>query len=381
MVCLAAAVLAAGCRKAGPPSAEEQAVARHEREVQRGKELREFFNSPKSMQTRKALGFLSGLAQRGQLPYFSRNDRGVLGFDLKPPLVSATGPYYWSQEFHVILQGSPPRHVHYVVVQIYSDGGLQLHKAWRSDGADKILEETPLVPPPPRADPRQVFLGPMNPGAERGWANWFRGVLGGGSVAIGSDDPATGLNCFEIGITNAVAGQTHHADLRSEMFSLRGASQARGPYNISFAYKLPTKVKPGDNIEVNFRFFGEGDNHFLGQKTILLGSSSGDSEMIQYKTVRITGISPPKGAVKADVWIVANIGGPWTSGSAQFDDFFVTALPGSSWVTRLVEAGALATLASLLIGMFYLRRSRQRAAHVPASGSKPEPPAETSAEH
>jgi hypothetical protein len=354
---LALLSLVVGCRKEEPPTAEEQAAARHHGEVQQQQRWREYFNKPESVQTRKALGFLSGLADNGQLPFVPRKDPQVIGFNLNMPVVSSKGPYYWSQAFHIILQDSPPRHCHYIVVQNYRDGGFQLRKAWRTDGDGKVVEEAPLLPPPEMADPHWVYLGPVNPGAERGWSGWYNGTLGGGSVAIGTNDPATGLNCFEIGISNAVPGQTHHADIRSEMFSLGKGGKARGPLTFSFAYKLPTKVKPGDNIEVNLRFFGQGEASFLGQKTILLGSDSGDSEMTHYKTMNLRHVLAPSGAVKGDVWIVANIGGPWTSGTAEFDDFSVTALAANPWGAWLVGGGMVAALIGLLIATMAKRTS------------------------
>jgi hypothetical protein len=360
VLCLVVVCAAAGCRKSAEQSAEQRAIERHEQEVRRQKEWASYFRNPASARTMDGARFLSLLHDQGQLPGISPQDHELLGCELKMPVVSPKGPYYWSQEFHVIFKDSPPKHCHYVLVQTYNNGGFQLQKAWRSDGAGKVLEEYPIVPAPAMADATRVFLGPANPGAECAWSGWYNGTLGGGSVAIGTNDPATGLSCFEIGITNAVSGATHHADIRSEMFPL--GKNTRGPFTFSFAYKLPTKVKPWDNIEVNFRFFGDREANFLGQKAILVGSSTGDSEMTQYKTVNVSGIPAPSGAVKADVWLVANIAGPWTSGTAQFDDFSVTAVPVPAWRGALVKLG-VGTIAGLGLGMiwmFYRRGDRGR---------------------
>ena len=373
VLCLVGCSLAIGCRKAEPPSAEQRALERHQREARQGKQWQAYFGSPESAPTLKALGLLEALGNNGQLVGVPKREPQVVGFNLQAPVVSPKGPYYWSQEFNVIFKDTPPRHCHYVVVQTYKDGDFQLQKAWRSDEAGKTIEESPLAPAPVMAEPHRVFIGPGNAGAERGWAGWFNGVLGGGSVAIGTNDPATGLNCFEIGITNALPGQTHHADIRSELFSLGKAGRARGPFTLSFAYKLPTKVNPGDNLEVNFRFFGQSETNFLGQETVAVGSSSGDSEMKQYKTKTLSGISAPRGAAKADVWIVANIGGPWTSGTAQFDDFSVTAPAAPFWGGRLTWLGLLAVLLVLVLTALYLLRSRKQTA--PTSGSQPGTPA------
>ena len=369
---------AAGCRKSQPSSAEQRALERHQREVRQTREWQAYFSSPQSGRTREALGFLQKLAQNRQLLGVPKTEPQVVGFGLGSPVVSSRGPYYWSQQFTVVFRDTPPRHCHYLVVQPYPEGDFQLQKAWRSDDTGKIVEESPIVPAPPRADPRRVFLGPANAGAERGWSGWFNGVLGGGSVAIGTSDPATGLNCFEIGITNPAAGQTHHADIRSVMFPLGHGRPARGPFTFSFAYKLPAKVKPGDNIEVNFRFFGKKDTDCLDQQTAIVGSKSGDSEMKQYKTMTLTGIMAPKGAVQADVWIVANIASPWTSGMAQFDDFSVTAVRAPTWIGLFIEVWLPAALALLVLGTLYLRWSRRRALRAPTGGEPPSAPPEVS---
>ncbi len=351
--------LGSGCRKAEPPSAEQQAVARHESALRQTKQWREYFKKPEAAQTLRALAFLSDLDDNGQLPLVPKKDPKVLGVNLNMPVVSPKGPYYWSQAFHVILQDSPPRRCHYVVVQNYRDGGFQLQRAWRTDDTGKTVAEAPLVPPPVMGDPHWVYLGPMNPGAERAWRGWYNGTLGSGSVAIGTDDPASGLNCFVIGISNAAPGQTSHADIRSKMFPLR-QSKAHGPFTLSFTYKLPTTVKPGDDIEVNLRFFGQGKENFLGQKTVAVGSSTGDSAMDHYKTTTVKGILAPRGAVRADVWITANIGGPWTSGAAEFDDFAVTAPAAPSWSATFARVGIFATPVGLLMGALLLKRSRKR---------------------
>ncbi|EEF62964.1 tetratricopeptide repeat protein [Pedosphaera parvula] len=210
---------------------------------------------------------------------------------------------------------------------------------------------------PALAKDQPGFLGPANSGAESGFATWYSGVLGGGSVSIGNDDPATGYNYFRIGITNASAYGTNHADLRSEMFPLR---LNRGPFTLSFAYKLPDTVKPGDNIDVDLRFFGEGKDNFLGQTVLNVGSSTGDSEMTQYKTMTATNILAPKGAVKADVWVVANIRGPWTSGFAQFDNFSVTATPARSRTGIFAGAGIFSALAACLAVTLFVRQRRRQ---------------------
>ena len=249
--------LVAGCEKPSEREvAEQKAIARHQQESQQIKELQSYFRDPNSPIT-KALRALISLHDQGQLPGVGKEEHGVARLELPKPVGEPKSPYFWSQEFHFIIQDSPPRHCHYVVVQAYPNGDYQLQKAWRTDEAGKVIQEYTLAAPKPRTDPRRLWLGPANAGAEQGWAGWYYGVLGGGFVGISADDPAVGLSCFELGITNAVAGTDHHADFRSEQFSLGASGRPRQRLTLSFAYKLPEKVKPGDNIEVHLRFFDE----------------------------------------------------------------------------------------------------------------------------
>jgi hypothetical protein len=165
------------------------------------------------------------------------------------------------------------------------------------------------------------------------------------------------VSCFTIGISNAVPGQTHHADFRSEPFSLGRAGTTRQPIALSFAYKLPGKVKPGDNIQVFFRFFDQTGTNYLGQEMVSVGSNTGDSEMSHYKRMTLADIYAPRKAVTADIWVVANVfDEPWTSGAAQFDDFLVTAGPARSRAALFIGGAILAVVAALLIWALRARR-------------------------
>jgi hypothetical protein len=209
------------------------------------------------------------------------------------------------------------------------------------------------------AAPSRIFAGPANPGAETGFNNWMYGVLGTGSVALDTDNTAHGHGDFVIGVTNGtVEGEVNHADLRSEKFPLPYGGNTRGPLTFSFAYKLPGPVKPGDNLEVYLRFFAPGEEVFLGQKIFPVGSSTRDSEMSQYRTMIITNIFAPRKTVQADVWVVANIIKPWTSGYAYFDDFSVTAPAPGHWAKILIWAGIGA--GAILLTMVLRRISRKR---------------------
>jgi hypothetical protein len=322
-ICVAAVSLASSCRKSAQELAEQKAIERHEQDVQRRKELVKTIKKLDTDRISKSADFLGMLHESGRLPGTVKDADGELRLD-KLPTVSPNGPYYWTLELHGITKEVPPRNLFYVLVQTYSNSDFQLQKAWRADDSGKVVEEYPIVAAPKMANGRRVFLGPANSGAESDFANWYNGVLGGGLVSIGTDDPATGLSYFKIGITNAAAYPVNHADLRSVMFPLGHAAKKHRPFTFSFSYRLPEAVKAGDNIGVNFRFFDETETNFLGQKIILVGSSTADSGMAEYKTMIVSNIVAPEGAAKADVWVAANIFDPWTSGVAQFDDFSVT---------------------------------------------------------
>jgi hypothetical protein len=205
------------------------------------------------------------------------------------------------------------------------------------------------------ANAHPVFLGPANPGAENGLAGWYCKTLGGGSASI-DDDPATGCNDFKIENSDATSRWRHHADLLSQTFPLGDVGKAHRPITVSFAYKLPDKVKPGDNIAFHLRFIELTGMRIdtLGGKTILVGSSTADSAMTQYKTMTVTNIFAPASAVLAEVWITANISEPWTSGAAQFDDISVTAASAQPWAT------IFGTLTTVLIGALFVRYNNKR---------------------
>jgi hypothetical protein len=354
--------------------AEQKAIERHEQDIRQRAAFQSTIKQVGVAKLTEGARFLVGMARSGRIPGLSRNAHGTMRME-KLPVITPNGPYYLSAELHLITSDAPPKNYFYAVVQTYSNGGFQLQKAWRADASGKVLEEYPIAPAPPRADARRVFLGPANAGAESGWSGWYNGTLGGGFVAIDTDDPATGVSCFSIGISNAVPGETHHADFRSEPFSLGRAGPTRQPIALSFAYKLPGKVKPGDNIQVFFRFFDQTGTNCLDQEMVRLGSNTGDSEMRQYKTMTLADIFAPRKAVTADIWVAANISDePWTSGAAQFDDFLVTAGPARFRATLYVGAAIFAVLAALLIRALRTRRLSGKGgpAGRDAPGFKPE---------
>jgi serine/threonine protein kinase len=259
--------------------------------------------------------------------------------------VTACPPGYWYRVRKMVRRNKVPFMVAgAAVAALFIGFGLS---SW-------LYSITPLA----MANARPVFLGPMNPGAESGLTGWYNNAVGGGSVSTDNEHPATGLNCFSIGVTNTGSGGTNQADLRSEAFPLGRIGNARGPFTFSFAYKLPDKVKPGDDLDVNFRFFDK-DGNFLDQDVINVGSSSHDSAMTRYKTMTVGNIFAPSGAVQADVWIVAGVAEPWTSGCAQFDDFSVTVVPTPSWAGVLVGVAIFAALTALMIWTLYVRHSRK----------------------
>ena len=89
---------------------------------------------------------------------------------------------------------------------------------------------------------------------------------------------------------------------------------------------------------------------------VRLGSDTGDSEMRQYKTTTLADIFAPRKAVTADIWVAANISDePWTSGTAQFDDFLVTAGPARFRAALYVGAAIFAVLTALFIRVLRAR--------------------------
>ena len=216
---------------------------------------------------------------------------------------------------------------------------------------------------------RQIMLGPPDPGPEHGFDYWYYGTNGGGYVSIDDTDPNTGTSDFTLG--NKTTGSENRADFRSQLFPLHSASGGAEPITISFAYKLPGNVKARDNIAVFFRFFDDTGTNFLGQIPIMLGSSSGDSEMTDYKTMTLTsiralknatGIQLPKDAraTTADIWVTCNVFQPWTSGDARFANFSVTTLPTPPWVSRHWIISIIVLLIILLLPVLTILAIRKR---------------------
>ncbi len=339
--------------------AEQKAIERHEREVAEKKAFIGIIKQLGETKIREAVEFFIGLGREGRLPGIWGNDvHGSLRLP-KPPAISPGGPYFISAEVCIVTDSSPPDTYHYVIVEAYTNSAFQLQKAWQTDAAGKLAEEFPIRPAPSRSDSHRIFLGPANSGAESGTAKWYYGVLGSGVVAISAEEVATGVSCFKIGISNPVPGQTHHADFRSEMFSI---GNTREQLAFSFAYKLPDKVNAGDDIHVFFRFFDDTGTNFLGQEEVQVGSTTDDSEMAIYKNIARS-VVPPRHAAKADISVSANIDGPWTSGMALFDDFCVTTYPGNRWI-GLIARSSLGIAAALAFGILLFRRHRSRSAAV-----------------
>lgn len=196
-----------------------------------------------------------------------------------------------------------------------------------------------------------IWLGPPDPGAEQGYAHWYHGTGGAGFLSIDTTDPASGENDLTVG--NIAAGATNHADWRSENFPLGPAANGRSPITFSFAYKLPANVVWKDNVQVYLRFFDRTRTNFVNQKMVLVGTSTGTSDMTGYKRATVTNIHAPKGAATADIWIAANTFGPWTSGLARFDDFSVTTVTERRWALPAAFAGLVLLLA--LAGVLALK--------------------------
>jgi len=172
-------------------------------------------------------------------------------------------------------------------------------------------------------DKKWRLLGPLNPGAEEGCEHWYHGMDGKGELLTDNSDPASGENDFTL--QNSSADRHDHADWRCETFSLGAATNGSRPIRFSFDYKLPGPVKDGDNLRVQLRFYDQNKN-FMEQKEFWVGTRSHDSGMTSYKTITSEDILPPAGSRTADVTMTANLydGDHWSSGTARFDNVFVT---------------------------------------------------------
>jgi hypothetical protein len=346
--------MAVGCGKTKIDAAEKAALERHHQEVLLRRALKGEIEGPDGARLFQAVRFMTTLDRNNQLPSPADEDQPRLSSvrgDVTP-----RGPYFFTQEFQLATRKS---HTYgYVVVQTYSNGDFQLEKVWHADAKGKVVTNYPVKPPRPMISPRAVFLGPSNPGAERGLDGWYYGTLGGGLVARDTTDPATGLNCFMVGITNDLAGQTNHADLRSEIFLLGPAACGSQPITFSFAYKLLDKINPGDHLQVLFRFYDENTN-FLSQNVTDVGANRSDARMTQYKTVTISDLVAPDNATAADIVVAANIDEAWTSGAGEFDDFSVTTMPRPAWIWII---GGLAFAAAALTPLLFWAISKLRGA-------------------
>jgi hypothetical protein len=82
-----------------------------------------------------------------------------------------------------------------------------------------------------------------------------------------------------------------------------------------------------------------------------------------YRTMTAENITAPRQATTADIWITANIFGPWSSGAAQFDDFAVTTTAPWPWRNIYIGGGTCAGVAAIAaVGFFMRRRKKQRGA-------------------
>jgi hypothetical protein len=205
---------------------------------------------------------------------------------------------------------------------------------------------------------KQITLGPPDPGAEHGFDYWYHGASGKGFLSVDDTDSATGNNDFTLG--NNTPGQENRADWRSQNFTLGSAVDDGSPITFSFVYKLPGEINGNENLRVYLRFFDATGTNFLSAKTIRIGSSTGDSNMMSYKNVTLTNIHTPRGVKTADIWITANIFEPWTSGTARFDDFSVTTVPPhrSMKISIKILLGLGIALAASVMWICHARRKR-----------------------
>jgi hypothetical protein len=199
-----------------------------------------------------------------------------------------------------------------------------------------------------------VFLGPVESGTWSGSSSWLTGASGAGATWFDFNDVGKGACAFVI--SNGVAGKENRADWRCEMFSLGPAAGGARPISFSFSYKLPDRVRDGDDLHVQLRFFDAATNG-VADRRIKLGSHTRDSAMENYRTLTMNNIRPPARARLADITIIANIDSPWSSGAGRFDDFSVTTEPGPS-VLKWALAGAGLAVIGIVIALL-VRFSRQ----------------------
>jgi hypothetical protein len=142
-------VASPGCRQPSEQElAEQKAIARHEQDIRQQAAFQETFRQIGAAKMAKAARFFVGSAHNGRMPGLSPNSHGTMRME-KLPVISPNGPYFLSGEVHLITSDSPPKNYYYVMVQTYSNSDFQLQKAGRADASGKVLEEYPILPPPP----------------------------------------------------------------------------------------------------------------------------------------------------------------------------------------------------------------------------------------
>lgn len=212
---------------------------------------------------------------------------------------------------------------------------------------------------PKIAAAKTVLLGPANRGAENGADDWYYGTNGAAWVSVDDSDPATGQFDFTIG--NNTAGHENRADWRSKVFPLGPAADGAEPITFSFAYKFPDRINGRDNMQVFLRFFDATGTNFFSQRIFRIGFHTGDSNMVNYKTLTVSNIRSPREARTADVWVTANIWEPWTSGIGRFDDFSVETVSRVGLTILLIFASLVTGLMILVIVTMKSRRKNRGA--------------------
>jgi hypothetical protein len=87
--------------------------------------------------TEKALQFLKDLRDMGQLPGWTKGERGQVG--IQRPTNGRPENYPVSRTFSTTKKGDRSQY-HYTVVQLAKDGGWKLERAWRTDEKDRTVE-------------------------------------------------------------------------------------------------------------------------------------------------------------------------------------------------------------------------------------------------
>jgi hypothetical protein len=142
-------LLACGCRKSEREIAEENALKRHQEEVNPAHSsessrvaMSNYLRTPDGKLMVREFGFLDGLKKNEQLPGVSKDVKGTMRREKKPSDLTSEGGC--SQEFHYVTKDSPPQNFYYVIARASTNSPWQLKRAWQTDASGKVIQEFPV---------------------------------------------------------------------------------------------------------------------------------------------------------------------------------------------------------------------------------------------